>query len=151
METCTRSQRFVRTWDASCDGTLASKHGTAPVTAHALMLWVASSTARPFAISSASKYLVRSSATLPAICPTGDPPNRWQAEPKEVSSYQRVKTAARVVHCDLGRGLSTDEPTSSSAFAYEIRENKQSSLRERFTVGWVYHRPNHFSLIEETS
>src|SRR5436190_21410590 len=71
METCTRFQRFVRIWDAWCDGTLASKHGTAPVTAHALMLWVASSTARLFPISSASKYLVRSVATAPSDLPHG--------------------------------------------------------------------------------
>ena len=33
----------------------------------------------------------------------------------------------------------------------KIRKNKQSSLRERFTVGLVYDRPNNFSLIQETS
>src|SRR5947208_16476232 len=84
METCTRSQRFVRIWGASCDGTLASKHGTAPVTVHALMLWVASLTARLFPISSASKYLVRSAATAPNNLPHGT-----SAKPLESRSQKR--------------------------------------------------------------
>src|SRR5205809_1633882 len=107
METCRRSQRFVRIWDASCDGTLASKHGTAPVTAHALMLWVASSTARLFPISSASKYLVPSVATAPSDLPHGT-----FAEPLASRSQKsKERASAYSFTCDLARGLSTDEPT----------------------------------------
>ena len=68
METCTRFQRFVRTWGAWCVGTRAKRPGTARVTALALMRWAAWSTARPFPISNASRFPALSAAKARAIC-----------------------------------------------------------------------------------